>query len=68
MLLRRNATALLRTNRALSTTTQQPWFRAAGEGTLLLRFGNSIDERHHGRGARLRLIGRVLRLHGDIQR
>ena len=29
--------------RALSTTTQ-PWFRAAGEGTLLLRFGNGIDE------------------------
>ena len=29
--------------RALSTTTK-PWFRAAGEGTLLLRFGNGIDE------------------------
>ena len=29
--------------RALSTTTK-PWFRAAGEGTLLLRFGNTIDE------------------------
>ena len=29
--------------RALSTTTK-PWFRAAGEGTLILRFGNGIDE------------------------
>ena len=29
--------------RALSTATK-PWFRAAGEGTLLLRFGNGIDE------------------------
>ena len=27
--------------RALST---KPWFRAAGEGTLILRFGNAIDE------------------------
>jgi len=41
MLLRRTA---LRGTRALSTTTTKPWFRAAGEGTLLLRFGNGIDE------------------------
>ena len=42
MLLRRTA---LRGTRALSTTTTtKPWFRAAGEGTLLLRFGNAIDE------------------------
>ena len=34
---------LRRTARALSTTTK-PWFRAAGEGTLILRFGNTIDE------------------------
>ena len=38
----RLAAAAART-RALSTATK-PWFRAAGEGTLLLRFGNSIDE------------------------
>jgi len=37
----RAAGAAARTKRALST---QPWFRAAGEGTLILRFGNSIDE------------------------
>ena len=40
LLLRRQA---LRGTRALSTTTK-PWFRAAGEGTLILRFGNAIDE------------------------
>ena len=43
LLLSRHATAL-RATRALSTTTTKPWFRAAGEGTLLLRFGNGIDE------------------------
>ena len=42
LLLRRHATAL-RATRALSTATK-PWFRAAGEGTLILRFGNGIDE------------------------
>jgi KipI family sensor histidine kinase inhibitor len=42
LLLRRHATAL-RATRALSTTPK-PWFRAAGEGTLILRFGNGIDE------------------------
>ena len=40
--MRRIAATAVRT-RALSTTTK-PWFRAAGEGTLLLRFGNGIDE------------------------
>ena len=42
LLLSRHATAL-RATRALATTTK-PWFRAAGEGTLILRFGNGIDE------------------------
>ena len=42
LLLRGHATAL-RATRALATTTK-PWFRAAGEGTLILRFGNGIDE------------------------
>ena len=40
--MRRIAATAART-RALSTATK-PWFRAAGEGTLLLRFGNGIDE------------------------
>ncbi|CAH0367717.1 unnamed protein product [Pelagomonas calceolata] len=38
--MRRMAATAART-RALSS---QPWFRAAGEGTLILRFGNGIDE------------------------
>ena len=42
-LMLRHATAALRATRALATTTK-PWFRAAGEGTLILRFGNGIDE------------------------
>ena len=43
LLLSRHATAL-RATRAFSTTTAKPWFRAAGEGTLILRFGSAIDE------------------------
>ena len=43
LLLSRHATAL-RATHAFSTTTAKPWFRAAGEGTLILRFGNGIDE------------------------
>ena len=42
-MLRLAATAA-RTRALSTTTTTKPWFRAAGEGTLILRFGNGIDE------------------------